>query len=164
MSKPTTSGNPDNAQRLRDAGLRVTAPRLAILDALEGDWRHPGAEEIYETLSPGHPSLSLSTVYLTLEAFVRTGLIRKVSGTDGRLRVDGTIQDHDHAVCQACGTIFDVDRQQFPRADLPRRLPRGLEVRRVRVEYDVICSACRKGGPNPGRKSKIDKKKANSRH
>lgn len=164
MPKATTHGNRDNARRLREAGLRVTAPRLAILDALEGDWRHPGAEEIYESLSPGHPSLSLSTVYLTLEAFVRTGLIRKVSGTDGRLRVDGTLQDHDHAVCQSCGTIFDVDRDRFPHADAPRRLPRGLEVRRVRVEYDVVCSACRKGSSNPGKKFKTNKKKANSRH
>jgi Fe2+ or Zn2+ uptake regulation protein len=131
-------------ERLRHVGLKATGPRMVILAALEQDRSHPTAEQLYEMLRPSYPSLSLSTVYQTLDAFIRTGLCRRVSDTGDRLRVDGTPQDHDHAVCRACGTIFDVDRQIFPRPAPPKQLPHGLTVTGLRVEYDVICTTCRK--------------------
>src|SRR5262245_23078421 len=97
--------------RLHRAGLKATGPRVVILAALEQDSTHPTAEHLYDTLRRDHPSLSLSTVYHTLDVFIRTGLCRRVSGLGDRLRVDGTPQDHDHAVCRLCGVIFDVDRE-----------------------------------------------------
>lgn len=130
------------AGRLRAAGLRVTAPRLAILRALEADRSHPNAEQVHAALHPEHPSLSLSTVYKTLEAFLRAGLVRRVA-TDGSLRVDGVLKEHDHAVCRACGRVFDIDRRRFGSADAPDRLPQGLAVRGFRIEYDVVCATCR---------------------
>lgn len=135
-----------HAERLREAGLKATGPRLAILSALEQDRSHPSAEQIHALLADTHPSLSLSTVYSTLECFARAGLIRRVNGRDGKLRVDGTRGDHDHAVCRTCGTIFDVDRSRCPLPDPPARLPRGLEVVNVRLEYEVVCASCRKAG------------------
>ncbi|ETW95453.1 MAG: hypothetical protein ETSY2_48120, partial [Candidatus Entotheonella gemina] len=51
--------------------------------------------------------------------------------------------DHDHAVCQSCGDIFDIDRQVFPLPSPPAQLPNGLQVKGLRLEYEVICSACR---------------------
>ena len=129
-------------ERLRWVGLKVTGPRVLLLAALEQDRSHPTAEQLYETLRADHPSLSLSTVYQTLDAFLRTGLCRRVSDTGDRLRVDGTPQDHDHAICRACGTIFDIDRQLFPRPAPPGQLPLGLTVTGLRVEYDVICASC----------------------
>jgi Fur family peroxide stress response transcriptional regulator len=131
------------AERLREAGLKVTGPRLAILDAVEKDHSHPSAEEIYHGLVETHPSLSLSTVYTTLAAFVRAGLVRKLSEVDGRLRIDGTRADHDHAICRECGTIFDIARDALTPPSRPRQLPGDLELLEMRVEYDVICSTCR---------------------
>ncbi len=130
------------AERLREAGLRVTAPRLAILGALEADRSHPNAEQLYAALRDGHPSLSLSTVYKTLEAFLRAGLVRRVA-TDGSLRVDGVLKEHDHAYCRACARVFDVDRRHFESAEAPVRLPQGLAVQGFRIEYDVVCATCR---------------------
>ena len=112
-------------ERLREAGLKVTGPRIVILQALERDRSHPTVEQLYDTLKQGHPSLSLSTIYQTLDAFLRTGLCRRVSGARERLRVDGTPQDHDHAVCRLCGAVFDIDRQQFPLPPPPAQLPQG---------------------------------------
>lgn len=132
-----------HVERLRTAGLKVTGPRLAILDAVERNRNHPSAEEIYHGLSQEHPSLSLSTVYGTLGAFVRAGLVRKLSEVDGRLRVDGTTMAHDHAICRSCGKIFDIERGVVSNAARPSQLPGGLAVLQVRVEYDVICRACR---------------------
>jgi Fur family peroxide stress response transcriptional regulator len=119
---------------------------LAILGVLERDRSHPSAEEIHRALAGDHPSLSLSTVYLTLQAFVRAGLTRKISEVDGRMRVDGTLHDHDHAICRGCGRIYDVDRDRLSPKRPKSRLPGGLEVLGVRVEYDVVCASCRTEG------------------
>ncbi len=137
-------------ERLRRAGLRVTAARLAVLSLLGSERRHPTAEQVHATLHPAHPSLSLSTVYGTLDAFVRAGLCRRVRSGDGRMRVDGTAVEHDHAVCRGCGRIFDVERGGIALPPVPARLPRGLTVGAVRIEYDVICSSCLRGPKHAG--------------
>lgn len=132
----------EQAERLRAAGLKVTGPRLAILDAVERNTDHPSAEEIYQELVEQHPSLSLSTVYGTLSAFVKAGLARKLSEVDGRLRVDGTKISHDHAICRTCGSIFDIEPAPEHLPSTPLELPGGLVVLDVRVEYDVVCTEC----------------------
>lgn len=130
-------------ERLHQVGLKATGPRLQILEALVHNRTHPTAEQLYQALRKEYPSLSLSTVYQTLEAFLRTGLCRRVTDIDDRLRVDGTPQDHDHAICRLCGTIFDVDRQHYALPSVPGYLPQDLMVTGLRLEYEVICATCR---------------------
>ena len=130
-------------ETLRRVGLKATGPRVTLLTALERDRTHPTAEQLYARLRPQYPSLSLSTVYQTLDVFLRTGLCRRVSHAGERLRVDGTPQDHDHARCHACSTIFDIGREVLPLPTPPPHLPHELMVTGVRVEYDVICASCR---------------------
>jgi Fe2+ or Zn2+ uptake regulation protein len=130
-------------ERLHRVGLKATWPRLLILAALERDQNHPTAEQLHQTLRKEYPALSLSTVYQTLEAFLRTGLCRRVTDIADRLRVDGTPRDHDHAVCRICGTIFDIDCEHFPMPQPPTSLPHDLVVTGLRLEYEVICVECR---------------------
>jgi Fe2+ or Zn2+ uptake regulation protein len=132
------------ANALREAGLRATGPRVAILSALSDDRSHPTAEQLHARLRGGLPSLSLSTVYSTLETFISAGLCRRVRSSGARYRVDGILGDHDHAVCSSCDRIFDVEREVLQVSSPPAALPGGLEVRAVRVEYEVVCSECRK--------------------
>lgn len=134
---------PRRVGRLHQAGLKATGARMLILAAIEANCNHPTAEYIHESLQKSHPSLSLSTVYQTLDVFIRNGLCRRVTGAADRLRVDGTPQDHDHAICNTCGEIFDIDRQLFPLPAPPAQLPNGLTVTGLRLEYEVICAACR---------------------
>lgn len=131
--------------RLHQAGLKATGPRILILEAIEANCNHPTIEQIHASLRTAHPSLSLSTVYQTLDTFIRHGLCRRVTGAADRLRVDGTPQDHDHAICTTCGEIFDIDRQLFPLPAPPAQLPNGLTVTGLRLEFEVICAACREG-------------------
>jgi Fur family peroxide stress response transcriptional regulator len=134
---------PEPIETLRRVGLKATGSRVALLTALARDYTHPTAEQRYARLRPQYPSLSLSTVYQTLDVFLRTGLCRRVSRAGERLRVDGTPPDHDHALCHACGTIFDMGREVLPLPTPPPRLPHELTVTGFRVEYDVICASCR---------------------
>jgi len=138
------------AARLHGAGLKATGSRLVILAALEQDHTHPTAEHLYNTLRRDHPSLSRSTVYHTLEVFIRTGLCRRVSGPGDRLRVDGTPQDHDHAVCRLCGAICDVDRDQLPLPRPPEHVSNGLRVTGLRFAYEVICAPCQEAPARVG--------------
>lgn len=136
----------DRTSRLRAAGLKVTGPRLAILRELERNPHHPCAEEVHRILVESYPSLSLSTVYMTLEAFVRAGLARRMPDLDGRMRVDGFDQPHDHAICRRCRKVVDVPREPDGQWPVPTQpLPPGLELLGVRIEYDVLCEACREG-------------------
>ena len=57
-------------------GLRVTPQRIAIYDALRGHHNHPTAEMIYHSLRPTHPSMSLATVYKTMEIFEKLALLK----------------------------------------------------------------------------------------
>lgn len=136
-------GHHDSASidRLREVGLRATSSRVAILDHLQIDRRHPTAEMVYGSLRGEHPSLSLSTVYSTLETFIDRGLLRRVHTPDGLLRVDGTIADHDHAICRHCGSVYDVLRDGG-QPDVHPDLPDGVRLLGVKVEYEVLCEAC----------------------
>ena len=115
---------------LHSAGLKTTDSRMVILAALKQDDTPPTAEHLYDTLR--HDSLSLSTVYHTLEVCIRTGLCRRVSGPGTRLRVDGTPQDHDHAVCRLYGAMLDVDRDQVQLLSPPGRVSHGVLVTGIR--------------------------------
>lgn len=132
----------DLARRLNEAGLKATGPRVALLEALETDRTHPTVEDLHERVRREHPSVSLSTVYLGVEAFLAVGLCRRVQTRDGKMRLDGVEALHDHAVCVRCGEIFDVSAELYPRPSAVPALPNGLAVRAVRVEYEVLCTGC----------------------
>jgi len=128
--------------KLRTVGLRATGARVAILESLATDRRHPTAEMVHETLRQRFPSLSMSTVYATIDSLLEHGLIRQVSGRSGRLRVDGTPLDHDHAVCRSCGDVFDIDPHVIDRPAQPLELANGLRVINMSIEYEVVCRDC----------------------
>lgn len=135
------------ADELRGAGLRATAPRVALLRALREDDSHPGAEQLYRRLAPRHPRLSLSTVYANLELLLGAGLVRRVGPAGSPLRVDGRPDDHDHAICRGCGAVHDLPSTRALRPPLPDALPGGLRPTGVRVEYDVLCASCASESP-----------------
>ena len=130
------------ADRIRTAGLKVSAARVAILGALEADRSHPTAEQVFEGLRTSQPSLSLSTVYKTLDAFSRVGQCRRLVGEGGGLRFDGVLVDHDHALCRACGAVYDIAPVERIRPAPPPALLEAMHVAAVRVEYEVVCPRC----------------------
>ena len=90
-------------------GLHCTAQRAALFEALIATKRHPTAEQLYREVRPRTQSLSLATVYATLETFCRVGLVRRFPGARGS-RFDATTADHVH-VRGPGGTLRDVPRE-----------------------------------------------------
>lgn len=129
-------------EQLRRVGLKATGARIVILEMLEHDRSHPTAEQLHERLRQHYPSLSLSTVYQTLDTFLRVGLCHTVPGEHGRLRVEGASQRHDHAVCRVCRRLFDIERAALFPVSPPTQLPHGLLVTDWRIEYEVLCAGC----------------------
>jgi Fur family peroxide stress response transcriptional regulator len=100
---------------LRDAGIRPTPQRVAIYEMLKGTTSHFKAETIYEAVKVDFPSLSLNTVYDTLQTFAEAELIRKLAMKENVSRYDGNPAPHGHFVCVGCGRVEDlrpsVDRE-----------------------------------------------------
>jgi Fe2+ or Zn2+ uptake regulation protein len=139
----------DAAQALRDAGLKATPQRLAILRSLAGDETHPTAQELYERLSPEFPSLSVATVYNTLSALTRISRCTPLE-LGGPVRFDPNVAPHDHAVCESCGSIRDVLADAAAAAAAGVNGGRrehddelgGFTVKRVERIYRGLCATC----------------------
>lgn len=126
--------------RLKKLGLKITPQRLAILRLLEGNTRHPSAEEIYSHLKPQYPSLSLATVYNTLEVLARTGELQEVRIKAGKRHFDPNPAPHGHFLCRICGSIHDLDA-----GPMEKKVPfdlKGYQVEEYTLNYYGVCPEC----------------------
>lgn len=87
--------------------VRHSKQRDAIFDNLCSRYDHPTAEDIYFSLKPTMPALSLATVYRNLSQLEGDGKIIRIESA-GTARYDGNINLHYHLSCISCGGVFDV--------------------------------------------------------
>jgi Fur family peroxide stress response transcriptional regulator len=140
------------AERLRQAGLKLTAQRLAIVRCIVGDETHPTAQELFDRLKPSFPTMSFATVYNTLAALTSVGACQPVQ-FGGPTRFDPNVQPHDHFVCERCGFVRDVKATHAPvlegsavedASDGARAQPiPDVQVHRVERIYRGLCASCR---------------------
>ena len=93
--------------KLAEKGLKTTHQRMVVFQALASHEGHPTAEEVYEKVKIDNPSISLGTIYKTLETFVEKELILKVSLPGGRMRYDMNMGNHGHIYCSVSKEIYD---------------------------------------------------------
>jgi Fur family ferric uptake transcriptional regulator len=99
----------DNNQALKDAGLKVTLPRLKILEVLQ----HPGnqhisAEDLYKKLLDLGEEIGLATVYRVLNQFDDAGIVSRHHFESGKSVFElSTQHHHDHLVCLDCGAVIE---------------------------------------------------------
>ncbi|WP_434353509.1 ferric iron uptake transcriptional regulator [Psychrobacter sp. HD31] len=96
-------------QDLRKAGLKVTLPRIKILELLEtADKRHMSAEEVYKSLIDQGEEVGLATVYRVLTQFEQAGIVER-HNFENNISVFEIMQDghHDHLVCDVCGKVVE---------------------------------------------------------
>lgn len=106
-------------QELRNAGLKVTLPRVKILQILESsDNKHMSAEDVYKALIEADEDVGLATVYRVLTQFEDAGLVMRhhFEGGHSVFELD-SVDHHDHIVCNKCGKVeefFDevIENQQ----------------------------------------------------
>jgi Fur family peroxide stress response transcriptional regulator len=132
----------DMIERCRAAGMNVTPQRVAIYRALAASEEHPTPEMLYRTVSRKMRSLSLATIYKTLDAFAAIGLIRPVPVVSEKRRFDANPHPHHHLVCSACGAIRDYYTHDFDSL-VPRRQVDGFKPETISVNITGICADCR---------------------
>src|SRR5574341_1100594 len=115
------------------ARFKRTPQRLAILDYLEGNTSHPSAEDIYRSVSKTYRSMSLATVYNTLNMFTRAGTLRELTIDPERKRYDPDTSSHHHLLCVLCGKIVDVPERIA--VDLPAEMAHDFAVLGSHVEF-----------------------------
>jgi len=137
---------------VRAAGLKLTPQRMAIVKELASDESHPTAQELFERLRPGLPTMSFATVYNTLDALSTAGLCAAMSLSPGSGRFDPNMVPHHHAVCDSCGAVRDVPSiglgvegvAEPSAAEAVAQVAPGFEVRSVERIFRGVCAACAK--------------------
>lgn len=120
-------------KRLREANLRPTRQRIALgwLLFAKGN-RHVTAEMIYEEAKAARASVSIATVYNTLNQFTQAGLIREIAVEGAKAYFDTNPSPHAHFLFEDTGQLIDIPAVDLAGAELPRP-PEGYEIERVEL-------------------------------
>ena len=122
--------------------IRQTKQRQAILEIVERSHDHPTAAQVYERVRQVAPGIGYATVYRSLRTLAEEGLLQEIHVGEVT-QFDRRTDRHDHAVCQACGTLVDVE-VRLPAECLRQVEARsGFHVTGYHTELSGLCSACR---------------------
>lgn len=124
------------------AGLRVTRPRVTVLEAVEAH-PHADTETIFGSVRNALPEVSRQAVYDVLHALTRVGLIRRMQPSGLVARYESRVGDnHHHVVCRSCGVIADVDCAVGAAPCLTPSDDYGFELDEAEVIYWGLCAEC----------------------
>ena len=124
----------------RERGVRCTPQRYVILEYLSRTASHPSAEQIFEAINRSDPRASLATVYKSLHALVRAGLVRELN-LGPVVRFESRTERHHHFVCERCGRVEDIDWFDVPQ--LARRTTLGKRsLRDYALVLRGLCAHC----------------------
>jgi len=132
----------DLGQLLRDADLRVTRPRVAVLHAVHA-YPHARTEAIISAVRRELPDVSHQAVYDSLHTLTEVGLVRRIQPAGSVARYESRVGDnHHHVVCRSCGEIADVDCAvgEAPCLDLSN--DHGFSIDEAEVVYWGLCPGC----------------------
>ncbi|GJJ19955.1 Fur family transcriptional regulator [Mycolicibacterium mageritense] len=132
----------DPRARLRAVGLRVTAPRVAVLEALAAE-PHSTADDVAGRVRQTLGSVSTQAVYDVLRACVNAGLVRRIepAGSSARYETRAT-DNHHHLVCRVCGRVADVDCAVGHAPCLEPSELAGFAVDEAEVVFWGVCPEC----------------------
>lgn len=132
----------DLERLLRQAGLRVTRPRLAVLAAVHG-LPHADTDSIIAAVRADLGEVSHQAVYDVLRALSAAGLIRRIQPAGSVARYEARVGDnHHHVVCRGCGAIADVDCAIGEAPCLSASDERGFAIDEAEVTYWGTCPRC----------------------
>lgn len=138
-------GGMSGEELLRSRGLRVTRPRLTVLEVLAGGG-HLDVDEITRQTRQRLGSVSTQAIYDVLGALARAGLSRRIEPAGSPARYEARTGDnHHHVVCRGCGEIGDVDCAVGAAPCLEPELAtaaHGFEVDEAEVTFWGLCPTC----------------------
>jgi Fur family ferric uptake transcriptional regulator len=121
---------------LRNAGLKVTVPRLRILEILSSDQqRHLSAEDVYKELLDSGEDIGLATVYRVLTQFESAGLVTRHNFEGGHsvFELDDG-EHHDHMVCVESGEVIEFSNEEIERLQQKMAKEHGYEL----IDHNLV--------------------------
>lgn len=128
------------SDKLQSHHIKPSYPRVKIYEYLMAEKSHPTADEIYQRLALEIPTLSKTTVYNTLDLFVKENLVRRIVIDGHESRYDATVDEHGHFVCDSCGKIYDFS-MDMSSLKLTTLLD-GFQIREQDLYVRGICPGC----------------------
>ncbi len=139
---PGVLATSDLERMLREAGLRVTRPRMAVLSAVHSH-PHADTDSIFRVVRTELGDVSHQAVYDVLRALTYAGLARRIQPAGSVARYEARVGDnHHHVVCRSCGAIADVDCAVGETPCLTAADDAGYAIDEAEVVYWGRCAAC----------------------
>lgn len=130
------------AETLKSKNLKVTPQRLAIYNMLYNSTEHPTADVIYNALQETHPTMSLATVYKTIDALKKSNLIIELKTNGDSFRYDANVAEHPHGICDECGEVFDIFTENLSGIINQVQPDTDFTIRTHHVYFSGICKNC----------------------
>ena len=132
-------------ERLKESDCRITPQRYAVLNVLASSPDHPSAETIYAKLKEHYPTMSLATVYKTINLLKREGEILELEFSDLGNRYDGKKPyPHPHVICTGCGMIIDPAQLNLEEITIKMMEETGFKILTHRLDFYGLCPECQK--------------------
>jgi Fe2+ or Zn2+ uptake regulation protein len=128
-------------ERFRAQGLKVTPQRQCIFRALHDNPDHPTAESVYADVSAEMPTISLRTVYQTLNDLASMGELMQLDLGTGSARFDPNLGAHHHLVCDDCGKVLDVEVDASG-VKVPSARRAGFTIAATQIVFRGTCAEC----------------------
>jgi Fur family transcriptional regulator, peroxide stress response regulator len=130
-------------ERLKANELRITPQRYAILNVLAHSYEHPSAESIHSKLISHYPTMSLATVYKTINLLKREGEVLELEFSDLGNRYDGNKPyPHPHVICTECGKIVDPSQLNLDEITHKMMEETGFKIVTHRLDFMGVCPDC----------------------
>jgi Fur family transcriptional regulator, stress-responsive regulator len=140
---------PQVEQSLRDAALRITKPRKAVLSVVHAH-PHADTETIIAATREQLGKVSHQAVYDVLRVLTEAGLVRRFEPAGSVARYEARVGDnHHHVVCRSCGVVDDVDCAVGDAPCLTASNDAGYAIDEAEVVYWGLCPACRPAPDRP---------------
>ncbi len=132
----------ESEAKLREADLRVTRPRVAVLRAV-ADHPHADTSAIIDAARERLAAVSAQAVYDVLDALTDAGLVRRIQPAGSTARYESRVGDnHHHVACRACGALADVDCAAGEAPCLTASEDHGYAIDEAEVVYWGLCPEC----------------------
>ena len=133
------------SQELKEAGLKITLPRIKILQILESsEVHHVSAEDVYKLLLANGEEIGLATVYRVLTQFEQAGLVVRHNFEGGHSVFEmSSDKHHDHIVCVRCGRVEEFNDAEIEKRQVQVAENLGFELTDHHLNMYGLCPECR---------------------
>lgn len=134
----------DIIAKYKQRGFRLTPQRIAILKFLEGNKSHPTAEDILKGVRKEYPTISVATVYNTLQKLKEDGDIQEITIDPYRKHYDPDTSLHHHIICIGCNEIKDIFEDYGEVLKPPHYISRDYRVLGNHIDFYGLCKKCQR--------------------